>query len=311
MALRNCLLFAVWVPPGKIHRLYDYISLFNTYLHNFDIYVGINHGTDKYVPVILKELKNVVYIGHVKPELTVDSDASAFINIIDHLKRSEASYNHAYFMHTKGMSYGDDPSQNFNYRKNFYQHTVNLVKSIDNISKLFALNSEIGGWCQYGGIHKGDADYEHNISVDPFPWPHTYFEPSHGYSGVLWLFTNYVIRFDILKRFIKKLPQTFFTTNIGYRYYFEFIFPLIIDLMGYIKHVEEWCPYTWRTDVGWHVREFNSRHEFMLHRWRNKMTKFVHNCADHKIHTINSITYCLNCGHHLHNGIWYPFDKEP
>lgn len=309
MAARNCLIFAVWVPPGKVHRFYDYVSLFNTHLHDFDIYIGINNDSDPHIESMTKEIKRCVYAERVAEHLTINSDASAFIKALYGLRSVGNQYEFAYFAHTKGMSYGDDICAQRNYRRDFIQHVAYLITNTSYIEKAFE-DSSLGGWCRYGGIHKGDAEYSHNIETDQFTWPHLHIKPELWYSGILWLFTNYVIRFDIVRAYLEKLPESYFSTHINYRYYFEFIFPLIIDLQGYVKHIEDWCPYSWREDVGWNITNDNERPAFMIHRWRRGMIGFTRNCAKHELLHIGDERYCVLCGHRLdHNGQWVPFGK--
>jgi len=150
----------------------------------------------------------------------LNSDASAFQAALLLYKKSNKDYNNIYFIHTKGMSYPSDQQWRIS-RESYFDSFVNKRRQCGEILKSDCVGGVglVSNFCWT--LH--DSNYINYV---------TRFikNPYRNIQDVMWLTTHYVIKNECVKYFVDNCDPSFFTTNLGDRYFFESSFPLIVEL---------------------------------------------------------------------------------
>lgn len=215
--MAKALVFAAYIPDIK--RCFTYTDKIKETFGDCDVYIGINSSYPVLEQVIREQgFTNIV---SVDKALEVTSDASAYQAALKLLKDSGKVYDTVYFTHSKGTSYADDTQWKVSCDSYFVgfckrRHLVDEMMNQDNI----------GGTCYVGRKEPmNGSGYEVEIAQ--------HFTPrNRGCEDIMSLITMYGISGEVLHDFLSSVKDTFFTTKLENRYFFETSFPLIVDLYG-------------------------------------------------------------------------------
>jgi hypothetical protein len=143
-------------------------------------------------------------------------------------------------LHSKGASYDIN---NFNIVKREYFDA--FISNRKNIEEKFK-DESIGLWSLYGRFNYNKVPYvtweQHNEYFDltKYITPNKFPYKNIGYEALM---TFYAIKFNIVQRFFNEchnddLFEKNIETELGHnRYFFEHIFPKIVERYGYIPYV--------------------------------------------------------------------------
>jgi hypothetical protein len=245
--MKDCVIFAAWVP--YIDRFQIYIDTIKQNYSDCDVFVGINPNSHPDTENLLKAngINNII---HVKPELSVNSDASAFQAALSLYKNSNKNYRYIYFIHTKGMSYNSSQQWKVS-RESYFDSFITKRATCEKILE----PDDVGGcglvanfcWTMY------NSNYIKSVTkfID---------SPYKNVQNILWLTTHYAMKNECVKYFVDNCKLEFFTTNLQDRYYFESSFPLIVELTS--KKKRECCIY-WDDNIPQNydimIKDWNSR----------------------------------------------------
>lgn len=215
--MKDCVIFGTWAPYR--HRIAPYINIIKEKWSDCDFFVGINPGSD---PEWEKQLNaiGITNIIHVKPELQICSDASAYQAALTLYKKSNKNYRNVFFMQTKGMSYQTDHQWRVS-RESYFD---GFARDRHLYEKLL-IPDDVGG-C--GMTSFFDFNWRNNDYVKKL----TKFidTPYKNVFELKWLITHYVMKNEVVKYFVDNCKPEFFSTNLEDRCYFEWAFPQIVEL---------------------------------------------------------------------------------
>jgi hypothetical protein len=221
--MKNAVVFSSWVPSEVIHRAGIYLSYMRDYFSDCDIYIGVNSNSDLSWVDLIEEILPNANVSLVDPEITINSDVPGFQSALKLMKDSGNEYENVYFMHSKGISYPLDSAWYISCRDYFMQFAEKR-KEFD-----LLLNTDIGGWAHIA--RKYDMKNSKNVEIltSYMNIPNNI---SNNPQDIMWLLTHYAIKGKIVKWFLDNAKEEFFNTNLNDRYFFEVIFPLIVDVYG-------------------------------------------------------------------------------
>jgi hypothetical protein len=217
--MKSCVLFSSYIPEKNINVGLWYINILKTYFSDCDIYYGIAEESCSKWKELLKDFQ---YKSICPIDKSVHSDASGFIYALKMLIDYDKDYDNIWIIHTKGASYNSINQSND--IRNYY--LTNLFKKRNIVE-----NKLVGCY----GSASTDLLYHPNKSITNF-WND--FEELKNDIVIDYFFPNtiYVLRYDIIKNFIKKhIDEIISKLYIldDKRYFFEAYFSGIVDKLGY------------------------------------------------------------------------------
>lgn len=193
---------------------------------NLDIFIGIQHNSIPETEDILKSFNKNVKIKRVSKEICIDSDASGFITALELYKDSEKDYEKCYFVHTKGITSGNDSLRKLMFNSLFSTQYYDLIQknlepeNVGSYSLYLTTIDVPGDIKKLSCLLQFNKDFTHNVPIEYY-----------------YINTFFVIKNHILKRFIENVDDKWFETNIGEysdRWLFERDFCHIVDMYGYL-----------------------------------------------------------------------------
>lgn len=228
---KSCVIFACTIfSEDRMHVLEELVNAFEKDFLDSDFYIGINPGSLLSVEDILTNSRlSIVAIKRVDPILYTESDASAYQLALSLLKDPESMYESCWFVHTKG-----GVNSHSDYLRRWY--IDNFLGNKKAVERLLYENPGIGSYGMLGveydtGKIYLEKDTEialfENILSPQLPYPHINF---------FYIHTLYVIKAEIVRKFLKTVSQEWFTSKLD-RYYFEGIFPFTVSRFGYYPYI--------------------------------------------------------------------------
>lgn len=218
----DAIIFSSWLKTDcRVCIGEEYLDIFKKYFSDCDIYVGINPKT---VPLWKEKLEaakkdlSIIY-SDVPSDLYTGSDASGFQRALLLMKENNKEYDTVYFGHTKGANRND--SIGMNHRRMLLDCFWLKRKEI---SQKLHRDKKYGS---YGPIMSLSTTPGHSDKLDK------YFDFPFKSLNILYIYTFYAIRGDIVLNFIKNCSENFFSENLCDRYFFESTFMNIATKMGY------------------------------------------------------------------------------
>tara|TARA_R110000822_G_scaffold162284_3_gene302682 strand:+ start:1364 stop:2233 length:870 start_codon:yes stop_codon:yes gene_type:complete len=268
---KDCVILSSWVPSSD--RMEPYVRVLKEYYSDCDIYVGVNPSD--YAELWIQKLKEsgLNIIAEITPKnLVIPQHASAVQTALKLYKDSDTEYNLVHFIHTKGISYLNQPIENQAY-KDYY---LTYATKIPEIRKFMENNLNYGGWGDYGiiqyqwfrreepigpTIHDEMADSEHSTKD-----VHSYFDWSRFYPfkhtpmRTQWMTGFYTIRHGLLRNFIDNCSDDFLNKNIitemGFDIYmFETHIAQVVCRQGYLRYIDK----MWINNLPFNGKELEKR----------------------------------------------------
>lgn len=224
----DCALLSAYIPPYAPKRYYSYVRTLNRYFRDSDIIVGINpQGLTAVRPLGREQV-------FVAPNpLVVNSDVTGYQECLKHVLGK--NYRYVYFFHTKGISHRTNESFQ-TAQHNFFNSLARKRKIVESV----LADPNKGAWSEYGRYRAKDD----MVYFDSIGWYINNF--THDWNRVEYLHTLYVIKGEVLQKFFEGVDNAFWSKNLstlGYnRWFFEHIFPTIVERYGYSAHVDKWYP---------------------------------------------------------------------
>ncbi len=268
---KDCVILSSWVPSSN--RMEPYIRVLVSYYSDCDIYVGVNPSD--YAELWIQKLKEsgLNIIAEITPKnLVIPQHASAVQTALKLYKDSDTEYNLVHFIHTKGISYLNQPIENQAY-KDYY---LTYATKITEIREFMEKNPSYGGWGDYGiiqyqwfrrekpvgtKIHDEMASDENSTKI-----VHEYFDWSRFYPfkytpmRTQWMTGFYTIRHNLLNNFINNCSDDFLNKNIindmGFDIYmFETHVAQIVCRQGYLRYIDK----MWLNDLPFNGKKLEKR----------------------------------------------------
>lgn len=228
----DCVIFSSWVPQHLLHRGEQYLSYLLQYFENCDIFCGVNAGSSfQWLQMIEKYKNNGLHIQYscVPQAMSSTSDNAGYQAGLQLYKNSSKNYDLVFFTHTKSITHAER-----NHREGVEHMVVSFHKNRQRYTQILHQDARYGGITAVGGIN-----YEH-LSLNKINEYYSF--PCEALEQI-YMLTNFVIKNEIIKKFVDGCNPEFFTIpfeNKGYnRYFFEFYFPTIVSKMGYIPLTDE------------------------------------------------------------------------
>lgn len=220
---KNAVIFASYIPDDEALGLgVLYLRTLFAFLADADVFIGINPCAKQQAWCdAIKQSRLHVRYAVVPEHMAIGSDVSAYQIALRLLKESPQKYDLVWFGHTKGSTTRSyDPLRHF-LRDFFAQRCA--------IERIFE-DERYGTYgCEavlYPLIPISDAISQY------MQFPCTQL-------GIMYLYSFYVIRGDIVNRFIHNCSADFFDQKIkGDRYFFERDFYQIAFMQGYEPYAE-------------------------------------------------------------------------
>ncbi|GAA5108160.1 hypothetical protein GCM10023339_06870 [Alloalcanivorax gelatiniphagus] len=106
-----CVLLACYLPsPDKSYVVEEIFNDLAAAIGSAVAYVGIQHGSDASAEEVLRRAAAgwTLHMSRIPERLHVDSDAAAYVESLRLLRESGRRHTLCYFVHTKGVTSGDD-----------------------------------------------------------------------------------------------------------------------------------------------------------------------------------------------------------
>lgn len=223
---RSAIVFASFVPDESALGIgQQFLEAFSRYFPDCHVYVGINPGSLPAWEEMLKGWKGLqIQYANVPQAMVVDSDVSAFQGALDLLHNSQAVYDLVWFAHTKGATNNNGTAEEIR-----RQVIETFLAQRFSIEALFRSNPRIGSLGRWATISPDGPVDRLFDSIFKFPCSSV---------GSYFLYTFYVLKGEVVDRFLRYCRSEFFTTNLvtkmGFdRYFFERDFAVIAERMGY------------------------------------------------------------------------------
>ena len=225
--MEHCIIFALYLPSiDKVHVIEEIFSYIRDKKKDAKIFIGIQGNSIPETEEILRNSDfNTVLdyeFSRVPSHLTIDSDASAFIEALRLYSKSSMDFYRCYFIHTKGITSGNDPL-----RKAMFDEIFDDATIYDRF-----VDDKVGSYGPYitfidvpGDIAKMSCFAKFNEKAFTHPAMEYYY-----------INTMYVIKGHLLRWFIKDVSPDFFNTHVDQisdRWMFERDFMHVADMMGY------------------------------------------------------------------------------
>ncbi|MBU1349404.1 class I SAM-dependent methyltransferase [Patescibacteria group bacterium] len=219
---RTAVVFASYIPDGDGLQLgRKYLEAMKKGFSDCDIYIGINPSPMEAewietIKCLLPKAKWQVTPG----ALTLDSDASAYQTALHVLKGEKNKYDLVWFGHTKGVV-----SKRYNIAERYINEFFGKREEIE---KIF-------DFPKYGC-------YGLEAAIRPYPledYISEYFDRKISQLDIMYLYSFYVLRGDIIDKFLENCQDSFFSKKINDRYYFERDFYQYSFNLGYLPYVKE------------------------------------------------------------------------
>ena len=220
----NCILFAVYLPSiKKKYVLEEIFSQIRLREKNAKVFIGVQYNSIPETEEILRKMKRNlnIEIRRVPENMNIDSDASAFIAALQMYSESSMEFNRCYFIHTKGITTGNDQLRN---------NLLTLLFNDDVIKEKFTgdgLNGSYGPFITFTDVEEDINKMRCMNRFTEYGFAYPY--PFEFY----YVHTFYVFKNHVLKEFMNKVSPEFFTTPISEysdRYFMERDFPQIVNM---------------------------------------------------------------------------------
>lgn len=219
---RSAVVFASYINNDDALRLgLRFLDVFQSKFVDCDIFIGINpcQKQQEWINAIERSPLNIKF-ALTTPDLVMDSDASAYQTALRLLKESKYEHEQVWFGHTKGATSG-----NYDITDRYIN---NLFLKREVVDELFG-NPEFGIYGLECALHPEKIE-------DRISQYRTY---NSDPLMIMFLYSFYVIRGNIVYDFVHNCLEEFFTHKLkGDRYFFERDFYQIVFMQGYLPMVE-------------------------------------------------------------------------
>lgn len=218
----NAVIFASYIPDDESLELgKKYLFALRDNFADSDIYIGINPSENiaRWIDTIKSILPKARW-RITPPELVIDSDASAYQTALNIWRESGKDYQLMWFGHTKGAV-----SRCYELVDRYINDLFKRKKEIENIF----LNPF---WNVYG-LEAVIRPYNMEEYISQ------YFQERIDNFELMYLYSFYVLRGNIVKLFCEKCSPMFFCKKINDRYFFERDFYQFAFHVGYLPYVEK------------------------------------------------------------------------
>lgn len=221
----NCILYALYLPSfNKAYVIEEIFAYLAERQADATIFVGIQGNSISETEDLLDKMKGSLklVVSRVPPSLTIDSDASGFIEALKLYSQSPMDFDRCYFIHTKGITSNNDALRKTMFDELFDEATIQERFS----------NPQVGSYGPYITLTNVNADLEKMACLRKFN-SKAFQYPVLGYY---YINTLYVIKNELVKRFMSDVSPEFFTTHVDLisdRWMFERDFMHLVDMQGH------------------------------------------------------------------------------
>jgi len=227
----DAVVFSSYVPDERALEIATgLLRVFERRYADCHVYVGINRGSRPEWAERLRQSPLAVRIAEVPEARVVDSDAAGFQSALTALRADGRSHRLVWFAHTKG-AVNDRPDQRRSLVRRFLERRGPITRLFRH-PRVGAYGHTITAGSDFAAY--ADACLERIVALDL---------PA---IGTHYVDTFYVLRAEIVERFLRACAPEFFEGNLvrdlGFdRYFFEGVFCTLAEKAGYYPlYRERW-----------------------------------------------------------------------
>ena len=220
--MKTAVVFAAYINDARYFAMFEKnMELFLSEMHDSKFYVGINackHQLEiiRYFKMHKLDFKYAI----TDARLTLPTDASAYQTALSLMQKDNEKFDLIWFSHTKGSN-----SQQYN---DLVAQLIELYLKKENVAKHFLAHPKCGLYATSGVVYPKVRPFINRYAT--FRYPPLLLSP---------LYSCYAIRGKLVRNFLTKCNDIFFTEKLPNGHFFEFDFPQITFQQGYVPYVQQ------------------------------------------------------------------------
>lgn len=238
--MKTAVIFSVAIfEESKGWMMDEWLVMLASKFAGCDIYIGLNPGTHKSIMEKIAATDLPIAVSFVQPDLYCGSDASGYQLALRILRSTHQVYDYYWFVHTKG---------GVNNRDDRFKYYLNeFVAKRDEIEPFLIQNPHVGSYGLHGSKQSADGSqwktYGDRDGTDHGGFPIAknvvpFDKLTCTHVNFSYLETFFVLKGDVVNWFIEKADESYFTTKIQNRWYFEVVFPWLSSRFGLYPYVK-------------------------------------------------------------------------
>jgi hypothetical protein len=267
---QDAVVFASYIPDDEALSCgEDFLHAFQERFSDCTIFIGINPSIPAWERSIRRSGLDVS-VKIIDESLHSMSDASAYQGALSIMRESRDDFDIVWFCHTKGSTNRRSVG-----RRNFYIR--DFLERRAAVTDLFHRYSQIGAYGKIGIKKSSNGRRWNRFPKDSHTIGSFDIMENFGpflYPRVPWCYieTFYVLRGNVMKDFLETADDSFFTSKIKNRFFFEDWFHLIASRRGYFPYVEEKQGFKFRCNLNEITEKWIEKNRIPIDNYRQLLT---------------------------------------